>query len=118
MHQEKLHEVKSRIENKETFVLNMTARWCPDCVEKQIVHLPEFETGLSNSDLELVNLEVQREKRVFLSKEHELFVESLGGHGYPRTVLFIAGTAKDADNVEFVSAEQLKELSERFLSQL
>lgn len=118
MYTESISEIKNRIASKETFVLNITAQWCPDCTEKQIIHLAEFEKHLASGKLDLINLMVQRDKRIFLSEEHENLVEALGGHGYPRTVLYVNGKAIDTANVEFITSTQLEELASRFLSKL
>lgn len=113
-----LNQVKTSIDNKQTFVLNIVAGWCPDCTERQAVHLTGFVEDCAKSNLDVLQLLVQEERLVFLSPEHEKFVVSLGGHGYPRTVLFKEGAAVDADNVEFITAELLNELSDRFARQL
>lgn len=110
-----LHETLQRIERKESFVLNITAAWCPDCTERQAPNLPAFAVLLDSVGLMLVNLEVQKERRIFLSPEHQDFVDTLGGHGFPRTVLFVQGEAVDSDNVEVVDKASLTELAQRFL---
>lgn len=109
-----LTDVKSKIASKETFVLNIVAQWCPDCTERQAQHLTVFAEQLSEADLDIVELKVQEERLVFLSPEHEEFVETLGGHGYPRTVLIKAGEAVDSDNVEMITEQQLSDLATRF----
>lgn len=110
--------VKELIENKESFVLNIVAAWCPDCTERQAPNLLGFKKQLDEIGLSLYNLEVQKERRVYLNSELEDFVVGLGGHGFPRTVLFVDGTAKDTDNVEVLTAEQLSVLVTQFKQQL
>lgn len=114
MTQETLEQVKLRIHQRASFVLNITADWCPDCTVEQVKNLDEFECKLTELGLELVNLVVQKEKRVFLSEEHANLVESLGGHGYPRTILYRSGNPVSTDNVETLSSEALTELANEF----
>jgi len=61
---------------------------------------------------------VQEERRVYLSDEHESFVDALGGHGFPRTVLYRDGIALDYHNVEVITDEALRSLAKRFEKQL
>lgn len=111
-----LMQVKEKLEAKDSFVLNIVAAWCPDCTEKQVANLERFAELLSPSSLDVINLEVQKEKRVYLSREHDDFVEGLGGHGFPRTALFINGQPVDSDNVEVLSLAELIRLAERFIA--
>ena len=113
-----LTEVQTKISEKQSFVLNIIASWCPDCTEGQKPNLPEFAEQMSAIGFDVIDLLVQVEKRVFLTPEHEQFVAGLGGHGFPRTVLFKLGNSVDADNVEVISSEQLQELAERFKAQV
>ena len=109
-----LPEVLAFVEAKKDFVLNIVAGWCPDCTENQAPNLPEFAAQLEAVQLPLYNLLAQQEKRVYLTQELEEFVETLGGHGFPRTVLFKNGEVIDANNVEYMTSEQLQELVRRF----
>ena len=113
-----LTEVETKIRDKQSFVLNIVASWCPDCTEGQKPNLPQFAVRMADIGLDVIDLLVQTEKRVFLSSEHEQFVAGLGGHGFPRTVLFKSGISVDSDNVEIISSEQLQELTEKFKAQL
>lgn len=113
-----LAQVKAKIDNKDTFVLNIVAQWCPDCTERQAVHMDKFVDTCDKVNLDVIELLVQEERLVFLSRDHETFVESLGGHGYPRTVLFKGGVAADSDNVEIITESSLADLSEKFIRQL
>lgn len=112
---EDLAAVQKRINGQESFVLNIVASWCPDCTEEQAPNLAGFAEQIK--PLELVNLKVQEQKRVYLSEEHERFTKQLGGHGFPRTVLFLRGVAVDAENVEVLTADALRALAEHFLQQ-
>lgn len=109
-----LSQVQELIGAKQDFVLNIVASWCPDCTEGQSPNLPAFAVEIASAGMDVINLLVQMDKRQFLSKEHEQFVAALGGHGFPRTVLFKDGVAVDADNVEIITAGQLAELSGKF----
>lgn len=109
-----IEEIDNKVANKESFVLNLVASWCPDCTEKQAPNLPVFEQSLMDSELSLYNIIVQYHRGEFLSAAHQDLVEQLGGHGYPRTVLFVSGQAIDTDNVEITSREQLEVLTDKF----
>ncbi len=107
--------VQEKIDSGDSFVLNIIATWCPDCTEKQAPNLAAFAEILSANGLPLVNLTVQRDKRVFLSEQHESLVDSVGGHGYPRTVLYVDGKAVDSDNVEVTGKDELSALANKFI---
>ena len=110
-----LANLEQLIDKKATFVLNIIASWCPDCTDRQAPLLPEFTRQLQSAELPLYQLLVQQERKVFLSEAHQQVVDNLGGHGYPRTVLFKDGKALDSDNVEVIEAETLSQLAERFM---
>lgn len=112
-----LQQLQTSINNGETCIVNLTASWCPDCTD-QAQNLALFAEAFAEKNVPCYTLAVQVEKRVYLSDDHQSFTESLGGHGFPRTVLVIAGKVVDADNVEVISKEQLSELAEKFLVQL
>lgn len=113
-----LNSVLEKLENKQSFVLNIIASWCPDCTEGQAPNLVKFGQNMEDVNLEVVNLLVQKEKRVYLTSQHQNFVDSLGGHGFPRTVLFVDGVNVDSDNVEIINENQLEDLSQKFSSVL
>lgn len=113
-----LSKVLEKLNNKQTFVLNVIASWCPDCTERQAPNLENFSQSFDDVNLEVVNLLVQEEKRVYLTQEHQEFVNGLGGHGFPRTVLFVNGNNVDSDNVEIITEPQLEDLSQKFRSLL
>lgn len=112
-----LEQVKMSIAALDTCVINLTAAWCSDCTD-QSKNLDAFSEVLATKNVPSYTLAVQTEKNVYISTEHQRFTESLGGHGFPRTVLVINGKVVDADNVEVISLEQLKALSQQFLQQL
>lgn len=97
------HEVRRRMENGETFVVNVVAAWCPDCIDRQLPCLPNFITRLQEHDIPFCQVIVQRERLVFLSGEHERLTELFGGQGYPRTVLIINGVAEEHAPVEIMT---------------
>ncbi|XOV80601.1 MAG: periplasmic thioredoxin of cytochrome c-type biogenesis [Aestuariibacter sp.] len=109
-----LGEVQELITGKHSFVLNVIANWCPDCTEKQAPNLPLFVEQLDIVGLDVINLIVQEEKRVYMSRAHEDFVSMLGGHGFPRTVLYLDGKVVDANNVEILTKANLALLLEKF----
>jgi len=112
-----VQQVQANIKNGETCIVNLTASWCPDCTD-QAQNLALFAEAFAEQKVPCYTLAVQEEKRIYLSDEHQVFTESVGGHGFPRTVLVINGEVVDADNVEVISAVQLAELAEAFLAQL
>lgn len=112
-----LQEVQASIENGETCVVNLTAAWCSDCTD-QAKNLAVFAATLASKKVPCYTLDVQVEKRIYLSEQHESFTESVGGHGFPRTLLVIKGHVVDAENVEVISEEQLGKLATQFLPQL
>jgi len=112
-----LEQVKSYIAKAQTCVINITADWCSDCID-QSHNLDAFNDALEKKQITCYTIAVQAQKNIYLSTEHREFTELLGGHGFPRTVLFIEGKMADADNVEIISSEQLTELSQQFLQQL
>ena len=114
--EEELTSVLMRINNKESFVLNITAAWCPDCTEKQLPNLQSFSEYVGAHLLDVVCLQVQIERKVYISEKHESFVLALGGHGFPRTVLYRKGMLVDADNVEIFTASGLTNLASRFIA--
>lgn len=112
-----VQEVQASIANGETCIVNLTAAWCSDCTD-QAKNLAVFSEALVTKQVPCYTLDVQVDKRIYLSEQHESFTESVGGHGFPRTVLVINGEIVDADNVEVISKVQLAELAEKFLQQL
>lgn len=109
-----IEELDNKLANGDSFVLNLVATWCPDCTAKQAPNLPDFAARLKQSDLPLHNLTVQQQKSVYLTEAHESLADSLGGHGFPRTVLYFKGQPVDTDNVEITGGHELKNLAARF----
>lgn len=112
-----LQQLQASIANAQTCVINLTAAWCSDCT-KQAENLAEFSELFASKNVPCYTAAVQEEKNVYLSEQHQAFTESVGGHGFPRTVLVINGKVVDADNVEVITAEQLVALADKFLAQL
>lgn len=113
---ESFAEIQTRLLDKETFVLNIITAWCPDCYKHQAPNMPSFALSLASQNINVVNFKVQDTKHVYLSSEIESFVETLGGHGFPRTVLIVKGCVVDKGNVEVTQKDDLLKLSQRFIS--
>ncbi len=109
-----IEQLQQLLKDERSFVLNIVANWCPDCTVRQVENLPLFARLLQENGLDLYNLVVQEHKGQFLSDAHQQLVTDLGGHGYPRTVLFEEGQAIDSDNVEVTTAVGLQHLVVRF----
>jgi len=111
-------EIVNKQGQRESFVVNIVTSWCPDCTVRQAQFIEDFAGKLQNLGLAVFQCTVQHERGVFIGGEHENLTASCGGHGYPRTVLFINGEIADWENVEIVTAEGLGDLAERFLSKV
>ncbi|MCK5068891.1 MAG: hypothetical protein KAR01_00055 [Desulfocapsa sp.] len=110
-------EIRERMQQKETFVLNIAAAWCPDCTIRQEPNLPAFVQKIEDSEIPVYQCLVQEERLVFLSEEHESLVNDFGGHGYPRTSLIVDGALVDS-KVEVMDALALSMLAGEFLRQI
>ncbi len=110
------YDIESKCIAQETFVVNITASWCPDCSVRQVVNLQMFSDLLEKAHIRLYQCVAQEERGVFKSKAHEDFIHKCGGHGYPRTVLIKNGKIVDSDNVEIVSLEGLANLANRYIA--
>ncbi|MDO7083444.1 hypothetical protein WNY51_05565 [Pseudocolwellia sp. AS88] len=108
-------EVNRRIALGDTFVVNIVAAWCPDCTERQALHIDGFTEKLNSADIDVLQVNVQLQKGDFISPEHEQITNLFGGHGYPRTVLIKAGNVKGKDNVEVVTEDTLSALASKFI---
>lgn len=111
-------DVRRRMAERETFVLNIIASWCPDCTERQRPRLPHFIERLKAAEIPFHQMTVQHEKMRFISNEHEAITEEFGGQGYPRTVLIMDGKTRSRDNVEIVTREGLERLAEDFIARV
>lgn len=112
-----LVQLQSSMTDAQSCIVNLTAKWCSDCTD-QSHHLHAFSEAFSTKSIDVYSVVMQEEKNIYLSAEHQQFTESVGGHGFPRTVLFVNGTIVDADNVEIITTEQLGALAKAFLAQL
>lgn len=112
-----LEQLQNAIATGDTCIINLTASWCSDCTE-QSLNLAAFSELLADKKVATYSVVMQEHKNVYLSAEHQRFTESLGGHGFPRTVLVIDGKSVDTDNVEIISDAQLTELANKFLKLL
>ncbi|MCG8333359.1 MAG: hypothetical protein MJE63_02515 [Proteobacteria bacterium] len=109
-------QIRQKIVNKETFVVNVVTSWCPDCTQKQSPHLPLFIEKLSKHKIPCFQFVVQHERLQFLSQEHESLTLEFGGHGYPRTVLIINGKIQPDSKVEVVTADDLDAMADDFIA--
>lgn len=111
-------DIMARLADAETFVLNIVAQWCPDCTERQCLYIDDFAKKLSEDGLPVYQVNVQVERKVFLSDDHATLTELCGGHGYPRTVFIQSGVITDKDNVEVITEDGLSDLAQRFVTNL
>lgn len=109
------NEVAELIAQNQSFVLNIVASWCPDCTEAQFPHTEQFRALLNEVGIEFYNLVAQEIKGEFLSPLHEALVESAGGHGYPRTTLWINGVLRENEHVEVTELDDLIALGTHFV---
>ena len=107
-------DIMARLANAETFVLNIVAQWCPDCSERQSLFINDFAEDLEVKGLSVHQVNVQVERKIFLSDEHAALTDLCGGHGYPRTIFVQNGKIIDSDNVEVITKNGLAELAQRF----
>jgi hypothetical protein len=112
-----VEQAKQLLNSNDTFIINILAAWCTDCTE-QAKNTPSFTQYFTNPNIPFYQLNVQETKNVFISAEHQQVTDLLGGRGYPRTVLIKEGIICDADNVEIISSESLRQLAEKFKIQL
>ena len=110
-------EIRQRMQQKETFVLNSVAAWCPDCTIRQEPNFPTFVQKIEDGEIPVYQCLVQEERLVFLSEEHESLTNDFGGHGYPRTSLIVDGVLADS-KVEVMDALALSMLADDFLRQI
>lgn len=110
-------EVRAQIEQKETFVVNIIASWCPDCIERQRPHFPGFAEKVEGAGIPVWQCTVQKEKLVFISPAHETLTNDFGGHGYPRTVLVIKGEVEDS-RVEVMDPLSLDMLAAEYMERV
>ncbi|MBU1233181.1 MAG: hypothetical protein KKD01_00130 [Proteobacteria bacterium] len=110
-------EVRGQIEQGETFVVNIVASWCPDCIERQRPHLPGFVEKVAGAGIPVCQCTVQEEKMVFISAAHEALTNDFGGHGYPRTLLVIKGEVEDS-RVEVMDPLSLDMLATEYIERV
>jgi hypothetical protein len=106
-------ELQERIQNKETFVLNLVSSWCPDCTKRQWPNFQLFVEKIEKSGILVYQCVVQEERLIFLSDAHEALTDALGGHGYPRTTLILKGEVV-LSRVEVMDALALAMLADEF----
>ncbi len=110
-------ELQARIQNKETFILNLVSAWCPDCTVRQQPNFQSFVEKIEKAELPVYQCTVQKERLVFLSIGHEALTNMLGGHGYPRTTLILKGEVV-LSRVEVMDALALAMLADEFMGLL
>ncbi|MEG3753620.1 thioredoxin domain-containing protein [Psychromonas arctica] len=101
-----------KIEQQDSFVLNIVASWCSDCTDQQ----NNISSLVDTLDVKLpvLQLTAQNERGVFIDQQHQDLVDEMGGHGYPRTILVIAGKVLSTDNVEVIKQQDLINLANKF----
>ena len=108
-------EVNRRMTMGDTFVVNLVAAWCPDCTERQKLHIGGFAQKMKFHGIDVLQVNVQLLKGRFIGVEHEQITNQFGGHGYPRTVLIKHGNVADQNNVEIIAEDTLSELARKFI---
>jgi len=101
-----------KIEQQDSFVLNIVASWCSDCTDQQ----NNISSLVDTLDVKLpvLQLTAQNEKGVYIDQQHQDLVDEMGGHGYPRTILVIAGKVLSTNNVEVIKQQDLINLANKF----
>lgn len=110
-------ELQECMKQKETFVVNIVAGWCPDCSVRQEPNFPGFVQKMEEAGVVVYQCNVQDERLVFLSPEHEALTNAFGGHGYPRTVLVQEGKMA-VSKVEVMDALALSMLAADYIKRL
>jgi len=110
-------QIQERMQNRETFVLNLVSSWCPDCTVRQQPNFPQFVEKMEKAGLVVYQCTVQEERLIFISPAHEELTNILGGHGYPRTTLIVNGEAV-LSKVEVMDGLALAMLADEFTALL
>lgn len=108
-------EVDRRMAAGDTFVVNVVTAWCPDCTERQKLHINSFAQKMKSHGIDVLQVNVQLLRGEFIGAEHEHMTTQFGGHGYPRTVLINHGKVADQNNVEIITEDALLELARKFI---
>jgi len=108
-------EVQRRMASGDTFVVNVVTAWCPDCTERQKLHIGSFAQKMISHGIDVLQVNVQLLRGHFIGAEHEKMTTQFGGHGYPRTVLINHGNVADQNNVEIITEDTLSELARKFI---
>jgi thiol:disulfide interchange protein len=108
-------EVNRRMASGDTFVVNVVTAWCPDCTERQKLHIGGFAQKMKSHGIDVLQVNVQLLRGYFIGAEHEQITTQFGGHGYPRTVLINHGNVTDQNNVEIITEDTLSELARKFI---
>jgi len=108
-------EINRRMAKGDTFVVNVVAAWCPDCTERQKLHIGGFAQKMKCHGIDVLQVNVQLLKGRFIGAAHEQITNQFGGHGYPRTVLIKHGDVADQNNIEIITEDTLSELASKFI---
>lgn len=108
-------EVYRRMAAGDTFVVNVVTAWCPDCTERQKLHIGGFTQKMKSHGIDVLQINVKLLRGDFIDTEHEKITTKFGGHGYPRTVLINHGGVVDKNNVEIITEGALSELARKFI---
>ena len=117
-------DLLARLNNRETFVVNVGCTWCGDCIEQK-PHLVSFEDVFDREGVNFFHLTVQNEHGVMLSDSHRELAETLGADvikqqeriRYPLTVLVVNGQIDEAQ-FEITTPEGLMTLSDTFINRI
>lgn len=87
-------QIRSLIQQKKSFVLNIVTEWCPDCTIKQVRNIHLLIESAAELKLPFHQIIVQTQRDMYLSIKHQHLTLLFGGHGYPRTIHIDKGEIK------------------------
>ncbi|CAH0990296.1 hypothetical protein SIN8267_00388 [Sinobacterium norvegicum] len=111
-----LGDIQQLVGNEQTFVLNIIAAWCSDCTERQAPLFNAFTELLAEQGITVYQLLAQQQKNQFIDDEIAAFVDSVGGHGFPRTVYFSRGLSTALNEIELITSDLLHDYSDKIVS--
>lgn len=109
--------VLDRIARNQTFVLNITAAWCPDCMQ-QAQFFDEFVGQMQAKGIDVLEFVAQQERKKFISESHEAVARQFGEPRFPRTALVLNGEIADGDNIEIMTRGGLVALAAKFIEKV
>lgn len=108
-----LGEIQQLVAEEKTFVLNVIAAWCSDCTEQQAPFIPSFAQNVQHQGIQFFQLLAQESKDQYLDNGIAEFVESIWGHGFPRTLLIDKGKPTAINQIELINQQQLQHFSQQ-----